>query len=57
MLIGSMASGKSTLGNTLLGREAFKTGFSLGSFTLVAVEANGTFLGQPNGRKLSVIDT
>jgi len=23
----------------------------------VAVEANGTFLGQPNGRKLSVIDT
>ena len=52
-----MASGKSTLGNLFLGREAFKIGFTLGSFTLEAVEANGTFLGHPNGRKLSVIDT
>ncbi|CDW88614.1 gtpase imap family member 4-partial [Stylonychia lemnae] len=53
VLIGSMGSGKSTLGNALVGREVFQTGYGQGSYTLESIEANGTFFGRP----ISVIDT
>eukprot|EP00347_Sterkiella_histriomuscorum_P001795 403370650 len=57
VLIGSFGSGKSALGNSFLGFDAFETGYSSGALTTQAVEAKSTFLGEQNGKPIYIIDT
>ena len=55
VLIGSTGVGKSTLGNMILGNEAFKTGASFShAVTLTSVHKDGDFI---YGGKVRVVDT
>lgn len=57
VLIGETGVGKSTLGNSLLGKEVFLTGDSINAVTAKATCIKGTLLGEPDGLPIHVVDT